>query len=531
MAIAQTFFNNIEEGCFVTSIDLFFETKDDTLPISIGLIDTLADRPGKKILPFSAVTKIPSEILTSTNGTTATTFTFDSPVYLQGGVQYAIAMETNSVNYKLFVSELGENIINSTRRVSEQPLVGSLFKSQNQGPAQDVPLEDLKFVLRKAKFTTQTAGTLELTNDVLSSEDLDSNPIETNSASGSGTAFGSNPKILKITHVNHGMASGDSVTIAGVVGNVSDTANGIDVTEINATHTIGNVTLDSYTITLTTGTATADGAIGGSSITATKNVPFEVLYPQIGQIQFTDTDVKHYVRTTTKQSIHGSETGYTKTSSANREQVVPNDNYYFEAQQQIASGINETNNLSGTKSMTYEIVFSSANENVSPIIDLSRTNVIAVTNRLDNPTSANTTGFKDETEGLGGSANAKYVTREISLANPATALDVRITANNHPTASIKVLYKLRRVNDNRDFDDIPYEYFNSTGLSDDSVTYSETRSQTPYNAEYYDSFYEQKFTASNLDEFSSFSIKIVMTGTNPAFAPRITDMRALALAV
>ena len=40
-----------------------------------------------------------------------------------------------------------------------------------------------------------------------------------------------------------------------------------------------------------------------------------------------------------------------------------------------------------------------------------------------------------------------------------------------------------------------------------------------------------KFTKEGLDEFSSFAIKIVMTGSNPAFAPRITDMRALALAV
>jgi len=172
-----------------------------------------------------------------------------------------------------------------------------------------------------------------------------------------------------------------------------------------------------------------------------------------------------------------------------------------------------------------------ANEHLSPVIDLARTNLIAVSNRLDNPTSGNTTGFKDETEGNGGSVSSKYVTKEISLANPATALDVRVSANNHPTASIKVLYKLRRVNDNRSFDEIPYEYFNSTGVADDTINYSESRSQSPYNGDYYDSFYEQKFTAEGLDEFSSFAIKIVMVGTNPAFAPRITDMRALALAV
>jgi len=530
MAIAQTFLNSIDEGVFVTSIDLYFSAKDDTLPITIGLLETRNDRPGSKILPFSAVTKAAADISTSTDAETATKFTFSSPVYLRGGYKYALGIETNSTNYSLYVSELGQNRIGTTRRISEQPLVGSLFKSQNQGAPIDMPLEDLKFTLRKAKFTTFTPATLELQNDALTAEDLDSNPIETNNTAGSGTAFGGNPKILKVNHVNHGMATGDTVTIAGVTGNASDTANGLPISEINASHTIANVTLDSYTITVTS-SSTAKGVIGGSSVTATRNVPFEVLYPQIGQTMFPDTDAKHFVRATSKQSVHGSETGYTKISATNRRQVVPNDNYYYEAQQQIASPINETNNLSGNKSMTYDIVFSTANENVSPAIDLGRTNVIAVSNRMDSPTSGNTTGFKAETEAVGGSASAKYVTKEIQLTNPATALDIRVSANNHPTASIKVLYKIKRTTDNRSFDDIPYEFFNSDGSADDTVTYSETRTQTPYNQDYYDSFFEQKFTKEGLDEFSSFSIKIVMTGTNPAFAPRITDMRALALAV
>ena len=57
MAIAQTFLNSIDEGVFVTSIDLYFSAKDDTLPITIGLLEVKNDRSGSKILPFSAVTK------------------------------------------------------------------------------------------------------------------------------------------------------------------------------------------------------------------------------------------------------------------------------------------------------------------------------------------------------------------------------------------------------------------------------------------------------------------------------------------
>ena len=113
-----------------------------------------------------------------------------------------------------------------------------------------MPLEDLKFTLRNKVYYIYTCN-FRIANDALTTEDLDSNPIETNNTAGSGTAFGGNPKILKVNHTNHGMASGDTVTIAGVTGNASDTANGLPISEINASHTIANVTLDSYTITVT----------------------------------------------------------------------------------------------------------------------------------------------------------------------------------------------------------------------------------------------------------------------------------------
>ena len=67
-------------------------------------------------------------------------------------------------------------------------------------------------------------------------------------------------------------------------------------------------------------------------------------------------------------------------------------------------------------------------------------------------------------------------------------------------------------------------------MADDTIIFSETRSQTPYNADYNTSYNEQKFSASSLGEFTSFAIKIVMTGSNPAYPPRITDLRAIALA-
>ena len=52
---------------------------------------------------------------------TATTFTFDSPVYIQENVEYALVVLANSNEYTTHVGRLGETQIGSDRTISEQP--------------------------------------------------------------------------------------------------------------------------------------------------------------------------------------------------------------------------------------------------------------------------------------------------------------------------------------------------------------------------------------------------------------------------
>jgi hypothetical protein len=42
-------------------------------------------------------------------------------------------------------------------------------------------------------------------------------------------------------------------------------------------------------------------------------------------------------------------------------------------------------------------------------------------------------------------------------------------------------------------------------------------------------FLEYQFTADNLDLFTGYTIKIVMAGTNQAYAPRFKDLRSIAI--
>ena len=133
----------------------------------------------------------------------------------------------------------------------------------------------------------------------------------------------------------HGTSN--NVTIAGVP---SGDHNGIAHDKINGTYTaISNVTLDSYDITSTSSSnATATGDVGGAAVTATQNRVFDVL--NLGGIQtmtVPDTNIDFFVRTTSGRSIHGSETEFALTTTANKVAVIGNDNIAFTAPQMVLS--------------------------------------------------------------------------------------------------------------------------------------------------------------------------------------------------
>lgn len=122
---------------------------------------------------------------------------------------------------------------------------------------------------------------------------------------------------------------------------------------------------------------------------------------------------------------------------------------------------------------------------------------------------------------------AKYVTKEISIENAATGIDVKLTANIFEEDDIQVLYKIKTVSSQFNFDDLGWEYFNETGKPDVRVIPSSENSIAGY-IEDQRSYKEYKFSVTNLPEFSSFAIKIVMRSSNPVFVPKIQDCRVVA---
>lgn len=157
--VAQTF--RIDEklypnGVFVKSLDLFFRTKSASAPVSVELRTVVNGYPSSKtIIPFSTASMVPAAVAVSTNGTAATTFTFENIIYLAPGEEYAFVVLSNSDEYEIFTAVLGEfSLQDTTKRVDKQPVLGSMFKSQNSSTWTPVQEEDVKFVLRKCVFPT-----------------------------------------------------------------------------------------------------------------------------------------------------------------------------------------------------------------------------------------------------------------------------------------------------------------------------------------------------------------------------------------
>jgi hypothetical protein len=369
--LAQTFLIQQPGGAFITKVDVFFEAKDSAIPVQLEIREVVNGYPGKAVIPFSRIIMTPDNISVSADATVATPFIFPSPIYLQDSTEYCLVLLSDSNEYKVWISQLGEKNIGTDRYISEQPYAGVLFKSQNASTWTADQLQDLKFTIHRASFTTGQYGEVEFVNDSIKPTTLAIQPFQ--------TVTGTNK--VRVFHNDHQLPDGSTVTIS----NVTASVNGIPASEFNASHVISNVELDSYVITLTTN-ATTSGYAGNDDVVATESVQFDVVEPVIQYQNFTDTTCTFDMKTMSGKAVSGSQIPYIIDSTFSG--VSPNDNNYFTSPRMIADKTNETLENAGAKSFTLRATMFSNNEAVSPVIDTHRLSLIAVNNKVNIPTSA-----------------------------------------------------------------------------------------------------------------------------------------------
>ncbi len=537
--LAQSFLVDTEGGAYLTSIDCYFNSKSATIPVQCQIRTMVNGYPSATILPFGTAVLDPSDVYISDDATTSTKFTFPSPVYLMQDTEYCFVIMANTQDYTMWLSHMGELDIGGSRMISDQPYAGVLFKSQNASTWTASQMEDLKFGINRASFTTAN-GTVTLQNQTLDTCTLGANPI---------TTINGTTKI-KVHHPNHGMYSAayNYVKLSGLLGSVATVANSPKNLSSLGEFTkdaILEVGIDHYVIDVGgVGSFGSDNfaetkVTGGSAVKATENYMMDTGKVVLQTIELSGTDITSKIRTTTGTSpsrsttsvTGGIETSFSLASWSNAQEVTLNENLTFSDPVLIASGVNETNTaLATNKSFQTLLTLSSEKENISPVIDTQRMGIIAVQNRINrvdalndlystdiNSDSILSSQYKDSTVSEGDNNAAVYMTRKVTLENAAAALKVIFDAVLFSSATLKVYYKILQADDATQFEDLDWNPM----TIDKSVSESQG----------YLDFREYAYEASGLNSYIAFSIKIVMQGTKTTEIPLIRDFRAIALAL
>ena len=150
-------------------------------------------------------------------------------------------------------------------------------------------------------------------------------------------------------------------------------------------------------------------------------IPDLLTKPVVGFIQPPGTTITSTMRNTTGKTLEGSETEFTLATASKAISVVLNEDYYKTGPGMVASAINETNEMSGSKSLIMPLTLSSTSKMVSPVIDLKRMSFLAIANRINSIDSSAdvypTTIYDPPTDPEGDDHDAIYITKKVALDN------------------------------------------------------------------------------------------------------------------
>ena len=509
--IAQTILIDKDGGLFCKSVEIWFKTKDDNIPVRLSIRTTKNGVPTQRIVPGADKILYPGSVNVSENAAanSGTTFSFDHPVYLNQDQEYAIVLTSQCDNYNVFIAEVGQkDLTKANETITKQPYGGVFFSSANASTWTPEQFRDMKFKLNRAEFNIGSTSVLTLQNDALPARRVGGNPFVTSNTAGSGTTFGSNPKIVLVRHPNHGMYKGtQSVIISGVSG----AQNGIPASELEGTHTIGNVTHDTYTITVSSTDATADGRCGGSGVRITENRHMDVMYPVISNITVPGTSVRYFAKTVSNKSINGSETGGIMDTA--RFEILPNRTFTFADPRAIYSDVNGallsgSNRFGTNKTFQIEVELSSTQSHLSPVIDMNRTSVHTIQNRIGNSGSASS----GELLARGGSELARYITRKIQLQEEADVFNVFLNAHKPTGSDILLYYRALGQNSKTSIFDQPFILAAPTVVS------------VPFNDTGFD---EVEYSIDPAGTFGVIQFKIVLVSNSSSNIPKVKDFRAI----
>ena len=178
--IAQTFYidpSKYAAGVFLTDVEIFFAEKpsDPNSPVSVYLVKCENGTPTEYIVPGSKVTKRAKDINVShiypendadILNLSRNVFTFDFPVYMQQGQEYALVVFGDTPEYRVWVSEFTQMDRVTGLPISKNPAFGVFLQSQNQRTWTPYQYINLAMRLHNAVFIENDQHAFTFTSDI-----------------------------------------------------------------------------------------------------------------------------------------------------------------------------------------------------------------------------------------------------------------------------------------------------------------------------------------------------------------------------
>lgn len=527
--LAQSFIVTNPSGAVLTAVGLFFYSKptSGSIPVSIELrpIEESGFPSSRNFYPGTKVSKAPADVAVSTsfNGSSnETKFVFEDPIFIPPNTEVALVISTNANpnDYRIWAAEMGEYYFGSTtKRITTQPAVGSIFISSNNTTWTPEQSKDIAFKIYRAEFTN-TGVYATVYPDVPPAVNL--TPLD---AIVQPISFTAGADSAQIYHPNHGFLPGDKVVLSGIDSDF--TINGIKGRSVMGTRTILKTDPYGYTIELDSA-ADSTRSGGGLSVTATEQYvidSFKLIVPKYTPAStFFNADGSF----TTTKSYAGGQTPYQTTSNV---LINLEDKVTFKQPHVIASQLTEDSSLDSTPSTDIKIRFNTGDKFVAPSFNITNASIEIMHNIIDFQDSApdsdrniiTTIPFVNETSSRGGSSIAKHIARAVTLLDAATSIRVIVDANRPPEAQFTVWYRTTRKDDGLDLDDVEWTAFSKTSTLPNNSNYQDVVAD-----ENFFTFREYRFNVFDLPAFDTYQIKITMNSTNSTSFPRFRNLRTIA---
>lgn len=496
--VAQSFFVDTAEtsqGVYVHSIDLFFFDVDRAHSVLLEIRRMENGYPTLDLMtPYSFARVNGSDIKVTNNGTAATRFTFETPIFLAGNDEYAFVALCNSDKTAIWCSELGHRAFKKTdglvatgEIISKQPYLGTMFTSQNNSTWNAIQTRDVKFVINRCKFSTD-AGSVNFaaaakanTNNNPNIKIMAKNSLEFTKSSKEVKLYAHGHSLVEGDVFRLYLAKGQLQTMFGVNKNMI-TNTPLTVTGVSATHIKFNIPV----------AANGSGSSGGDLIIMDGWVAgFSQVELLKQDITLDNTGISYKLNAKLQRNYAAAGSGnYTLIPNKLTEL---NDTYVVKSSKDLGAVVTAT--------------LQSSNSMLSPMIYTDNIGLNGHVNVINNIDYKNALGAKVED-----SSPAKYIQKEVSLLNPANELKVYFESNIPFGASVSVYYKTGNstIDETLDWTKMDPDR-GSTMNSDDG----EWRTQ--------------KYTKSFTTEWGVFQVMIVMNSSSKLIVPKIKNYRAIAL--